>query len=70
VGESALAKGKNEKSSKNEYKWGTHLYENQVQVPEMYKLVNPDSFVLRVLYLGSGIKEWFVVMERLKGKDI
>lgn len=70
VGESALAKGNNEINSENEYKWGMYLYENQVRVPKMYMLVNPDSLVSRVLHLGNKIKDWYIIMERLKGQDI
>jgi len=70
VGEGALAKRNSEELSKNEYKWGTYLYENQIQVPEMYTLVSPDSLVSKVLHLGNEIKEWFVIMKLLKGQGI
>lgn len=70
VGQDAIAKGKTENISKNEFKWGTYLRKNEVQVPEMYTIVNPDSLVSRILYPRGKIERWFVIMERLRGQVI
>jgi len=69
LGDDKLAKGKSKQSSEAEYKWGSYLYEQGVQVPEMYGLVRPDSLLLRPSY-ETPIEDWFVVIQKIDGRDI
>ncbi len=50
-----------------EYNMGTFLFKNDVQVPEMYRLVSPD---VPPYSHEIHINNWFVLMQRINGEDI
>jgi RIO-like serine/threonine protein kinase len=64
VGEEAIAKRNNKESAEHEYTLGSFLFEQGVQVPEMYMLVNPASQPL------SHIKDWYVLMQKINGVEM
>ena len=70
VGEGAIAKPGWKSPIHNEFKWGSYLFENEVQVPEMYELVRPDSFFSRFTRFGDAIRAWFVIMQKIHGEEI
>ena len=53
----------------NEYEIGKFLFENGVQVPKMFNLITPGTFIIRKSSKNSP-KDWFILMERIKGKTI
>jgi hypothetical protein len=70
VGENAIAKWKPEEFLKNEYAIGKLLLDNGIQVPKIYKLVEPDPISLKKSFNGAMIEEWFFIMQRIKGESI
>ncbi len=54
ISENALAKRNNKESAKHEYEMGKYLFEQGVQVPEMYDL----RFVLG---------DWYIIMQKIEG---
>ncbi|MCH7646084.1 MAG: hypothetical protein IH788_02660 [Nitrospinae bacterium] len=60
---------RNKERAYNEYEIGKFLFENGVQVPKMFNLITPGSFMIRKSSKNSP-KDWFILMERIKGKTI
>ena len=60
---------RNKGRANNEYEIGKFLFENGVQVPNMFNLITPGSLMIRKSSKNSP-KDWFILMERIKGKTI
>lgn len=74
VGENAVAKeGIEGKVLSNEFIMGVDLFSRGIQVPEMYSLVSLDSlrkFEELPEYKGYSNNNWFIIMQKIKGKLI
>lgn len=54
-----------EEKARNEYSFGKFLKEKEVRVPEIFELVQYTEKIIK-----GEVTLWFIVMERIKGKNI
>ena len=74
INETTVAKKhEDEFDAANEFRWGRFLLGQGINVPEMFELLGPEQLIPEVdqeiARQVESRKLWFLLMERIKGKD-
>ena len=70
IGDDKLAKGEPEELARHEYEMGIYLFDQGIRVPRFEQLIPPDRRHGLFSWRPRRIKEWYILMERIKGVEI